>query len=69
VDTERQAGTGGSVPPLTRADVERPRSKVERSKRCGLGLPITSVISTIGMNQKRDVAMSHPYLFLYWSAS
>jgi Pentapeptide repeats (8 copies) len=38
VDTERQAGTGGSVPPLTRADVERLRSKVESAAQLDLSL-------------------------------
>src|SRR5205085_2372031 len=31
--TERHAGTGGSVPPLTRADVERLLSQLESSAR------------------------------------
>ena len=38
VDTERQAGTGGSVPPLTRADVEQLRSKVESAAQLDLSL-------------------------------
>ena len=38
MDTERRAETGGSVPPLTRADVERLRSKVEGAAQLDLSL-------------------------------